>query len=175
MIRQTPLVLLMLVLLMLFAPAAQSQIRLYVDASEAPRRLIHARMIIPARPGPLTLVYPKWIPGEHGPTGPVVNVAGQWFKAAGKTLPWRRDSADMYAWHLDIPAGATEVEASLDYLGSASTEGFSGNASATSQLTAISWNQLLLYPQGAKSDDVQFTATIKLPAGWKYATSLPLA
>ncbi len=154
---------------------SQAPIRLYVDASDAPRKLLHARMVIPARPGPLTLVYPKWIPGEHGPTGPIVNVAGQWFKAGGKNIEWKRDGADMYAFHLDVPAGATEVEAQLDFLGPASTEGFSSTTSSTPQLTVISWNQLLLYPQGAKSDEVRFIASLKLPKGWKFATSLPAA
>jgi hypothetical protein len=82
-------------------------IRLSVDATEAPRKLFHARLIIPAKPGPMTLVYPKWIPGEHGPTGPIVNVAGHWFKAGGRNLEWKRDSTDMHAYHFDVPAGAT--------------------------------------------------------------------
>src|ERR1022692_3464506 len=154
---------------------AQAPIRLYVDATDAPRKLFHARMTIPVRPGPLTLLYPKWIPGEHGPTGPIVNVAGQWFKAGGKTIEWKRDLADMFTYHVEVPAGVTEIEASLDFLSSASTEGFSGTASATAQLTVISWNQLLLYPAGAKSDDLRYTTSLKLPAGWKYATSLPVA
>jgi predicted metalloprotease with PDZ domain len=152
-----------------------AQIRLFVDATEAPRKLFHARMTIPARPGPLTLLYPKWIPGEHGPTGPIVNVAGQWFKAGGRDIAWKRDSADMFTYHLDVPAGVTEIEASLDFLSPVATDGFSGTASATAQLTVISWNQLLLYPAGAKSDDLRYTASLKLPAGWKYATSLPVA
>ncbi len=155
--------------------AAQAPIRLTLDASDAPRKLLHARMTIPARPGPMTLVYPKWIPGEHGPTGPVVNVAGQWFRAGGQVIPWTRDNADMYAYHLTVPAGATEVEAQLDFLGPASTEGFSSTASATAQLIVVSWNTVLLYPAGAKSDDVRFQAQLKLPHGWKYATSLPFA
>jgi predicted metalloprotease with PDZ domain len=154
---------------------SQAPIRLYVDATEAPRKLLHARMTIPARPGPLTLVYPKWIPGEHGPTGPIVNVGGQSFRVGGKTVEWKRDLSDMYAFHLDVPAGASEVEAQLDFLGPASTEGFSSTASQTPQLAVISWNQLLLYPQGVKSDDARFIATLKLPKGWKFATSLPAA
>jgi predicted metalloprotease with PDZ domain len=154
---------------------AQAPIRLYLDASDAPRKILHARMTIPARPGPLTLVYPKWIPGEHGPTGPIANVAGQWFKAGGKEIEWKRDGVDMYAYHLDVPAGVTEIEAQLDFLEPASTEGFSSTASSTAQLIVVSWNQVLLYPQGVKSDDARFTATLKLPKGWKYATSLPAA
>ncbi len=91
-------------------------ISLSVDLSEAPRRIFHARLVIPAAPGPLTLLYPKWIPGEHGPTGPIANLVGVKFSAAGKLLPWRRDDVDMYAFHCEVPGGATAVEVELDYL-----------------------------------------------------------
>src|SRR5229473_50755 len=85
-------------------------ITLSVDATEAPRKLFHARMTMPVSPGPLTLVYPEWIPGEHGPTGPIVNLAGLKFTAGGKTIPWRRDDVDMYAFHLDVSAGVRELD-----------------------------------------------------------------
>src|SRR5882672_2899142 len=77
-------------------PPAAGTIALAVDATEAPRHLFHVRETIPAAPGPLTLVYPKWIPGEHGPTGPVVDVVGMQFSAGGRPLAWKRDVADMY-------------------------------------------------------------------------------
>src|SRR5258708_10833302 len=95
---------------------ASTSITLSVDAAEAPRKIFHARMTMPVSPGPLTLVYPKWIPGEHGPTGPIINLAGLKFMAGGKTTPWRRDDVDMYAFHLEIPAGAKELEVALDFL-----------------------------------------------------------
>src|SRR6266853_105898 len=91
-------------------------ITLTVDATEAPRKLFRARMTMPVSPGPLTLVYPEWIPGEHGPTGPIVNLAGLKFTAGGKTISWRRDDVDMYAFHLEVPPGAKELEAALDFL-----------------------------------------------------------
>src|ERR671939_2108999 len=78
-------------------PAAP--IELALDATEAPRRVLHARLTIPAQPGPLTLYYPKWIPGEHGPTGPIRDLAALKFRAGGKPLAWRRDDEDLYAFH----------------------------------------------------------------------------
>ena len=155
------------------AKTAPSPITVSVDASEAPRKIFHARLTIPATPGRLTLLYPKWIPGEHGPTGPIVDLAGLKFSAGGKTLPWRRDLLDMYTFHLDVPAGANVVEVSLDYLSPALAEGFSSGASATANLAIISWNQLLLYPQGWSSDQLTYTANLRIPAGWKYGTALP--
>ena len=154
-------------------PAAA--ITLSVDATEAPRKLFHARMTMPVSPGPLTLVYPKWIPGEHGPTGPIVNLAGLKLTAGGKTIPWRRDEVDMYAFHLEVPAGARELEVALDFLSPTFAGGFTAGASTTSHLAIVTWNQLLLYPQGSNISDVTFKASLSLPAGWKFGTSLPVA
>jgi predicted metalloprotease with PDZ domain len=152
--------------------ARDSPVILEVDAREAPRKIFHAKLTIPARPGPLTLLYPKWLPGEHGPTGPIADLAGLVFKAGEKTLTWQRDSVEMYAFHLEVPAGAGSIEAALDYLSPVEGSAFSSASSATANLALISWNQLLLYPEGAKADEIEYAATLKIPAGWKYATAL---
>ena len=147
-----------------------------VDATTAPRKIFHASLKIPASPGDLTLYYPKWIPGEHAPDGPVVDLAGLKFSAGGKTLKWRRDLLDGYTIHVEVPAGETEVSAELDFLSPAVFEGgFSAGSSATDKLALISWNQVLLYPKGWKSDDLNYTASLKLPEGWKFGTPLPVA
>src|SRR5438552_8149356 len=102
--------------------AATGTITLAVDASEAPRKIFHARLTIPAQAGEMTLVYPKWIPGEHGPTGPIDDVAALRFSANGQSLAWRRDDADMYAFHITVPAGAASIDATFDYLSPAAAE-----------------------------------------------------
>jgi predicted metalloprotease with PDZ domain len=149
-------------------------IKLAVDASDAPRKIFHSTLTIPVAAGvsELTLVYPKWIPGEHGPTGPVTDLAGLKFAAGGRTLNWRRDLVDMWAVHVELPPGTREVEAKLDYLSPANPSGFSSGASATAQMTLISWNQVLLYPQGTDATKVMFQASLKLPRGWQYGTAL---
>ena len=147
-------------------------IRLEVDAREAPRKILHAKLVIRAAPGPLTLLYPKWLPGEHGPTGPIADLAGLKITAGGRVLPWTRDAVEMYAILCDVPAGASSVEVALDYLSPAGSNGFSSGASATSQLAVISWNQVLLYPKGASSDAIRFSPSLRLPAGWSHATAL---
>src|ERR687883_280469 len=91
-------------------------VRLAVDATDAPRKLLRAVEVIPAQPGPLTLYYPEWIPGEHGPTGPIINLSGLKFSAAGKTIKWERDPVDMYAFHIEVPQGASAVEVSMEFL-----------------------------------------------------------
>jgi predicted metalloprotease with PDZ domain len=156
--------------------ATPPTVTLFVDATSTPRKIFHAKLKIPASAGDLTLYYPKWIPGEHAPDGPVIDLAGLKFTASGKTLRWRRDLLDGFTIHVEVPAGETEVNAELDFLSPATFEGgFSAGSSATDKMAVISWNQVLLYPKGWKSDDLTYVATLKLPAGWKYGTPLPIA
>ncbi|HLK32830.1 MAG TPA: hypothetical protein VKT29_07045 [Terriglobales bacterium] len=155
-------------------PKAPS-ITLAVDATEAPRKIFHAKLTIPATPGTLTLYYPKWLPGEHAPDGPIVDLAGLKFTGNGQTLNWRRDLTDMFTIHVQVPAGVTSVEASLDYLSPAGERGFSESASATARMTVVNWNQVLLYPQGWPADQITYTASLRLPEGWKFGSALPVA
>src|SRR5579864_4140961 len=156
--------------------ATPPTVTISVDATNSPRKIFHATLKIPATPGDLTLYYPKWIPGEHAPDGPVVDLAGLFFKANGQTLKWRRDTLDGFTIHVEIPQGVSEIQADLDFLSPATFEGgFSAGSSATAKLAVISWNQVLLYPKGYKSDDINYTASLKIPDGWKFGTPLPIA
>ncbi len=156
--------------------AAPPTITISVDASSAARKIFHAKLNIPATAGDLTLYYPKWIPGEHAPDGPVIDLAGLKFSAGGKTLKWRRDLLDGFTIHVEVPAGVSEVNAELDFLSPATFEsGFSAGSSATDKMAVISWNQVLVYPKGWKADEITYIASLKLPAHWKYGTPLPIA
>jgi predicted metalloprotease with PDZ domain len=160
----------------IFAAGPAPHITIALDATEAPRKIFHARMTIPVTGGPLTLYYPKWIPGEHGPTGPIQDLAGLKFTANGQILKWRRDLLDGWTIHVDVPAGAASVDASLDFLSPAGAEGlYTGGRSATDKMSVISWNTMLLYPAGWTSDELTYEATLRLPAGWKFGTPLPVA
>jgi predicted metalloprotease with PDZ domain len=155
-----------------FAQSTPLPIRLNIDVTDAPRKILHAEETMPITAGEQTLVYPKWIPGEHGPTGPIDDMAGLVFTVNGQTIPWRRDDVDMYAFHIKVPEGATELKVKLDFLTTAAASGFSAGASTTATLAMVSWNTLLLYPEGAKASEVMVTPTAKLPQGWQYATAL---
>jgi predicted metalloprotease with PDZ domain len=156
------------------ATAPAGPIKLVVDATQAPRKILRADLEIPVAPGKLTLVYPKWIPGEHGPTGPITDLTGIEFYAGSERLKWRRDLEEMFAFQVEVPAGVSTLKARLELVMPAPPEGFSSGASATTQLDLLSWNQVVLYPKGQKSDDVLVTASAKLPAGWRYGTALPV-
>lgn len=150
-------------------------IKLTVDATQAPMHIIHSHMVMPVSPGPLTLYYPKWIPGEHAPDGPIANLVGMKFTANGQPVPWRRDLVDMFAFHLTIPQGATSLDVRLDYIEPAAQSGFSAGASATDKLVLLSWNQNLLYPGGRRAQEIIFQPALRLPEGWRYGTALPVA
>ena len=154
--------------------AGAQSIQLSVDLTDAPRNIFHSRLTIPVKPGPLTLVYPEWIPGNHRPAGPIANVTGIKMEAGGQTLAWQRDPVDMYAFHVDVPAGATELHVSMDTITNDGSAGASGPA-ATTNVLDLNWNQVVLYPQGASSDAVQIQASVTPPRDWKFGTALPIA
>ena len=153
---------------------AQTPMRLQVDATDAPRRILHAQLSIPATGGPLRLAYPKWIPGEHAPTGPVTDLVNLRITSAGKQVGWRRDPIEMYTIIVDVPAGATSIDLAYDFIAPPETGGFSSGSSTTTELALLSWNQVLLYPEGKKTDEVQVQASLKVPKGWKYGTALKI-
>jgi predicted metalloprotease with PDZ domain len=154
--------------------SAQTAVPLRVDATDAPRRVFHVQMTMPAKPGPMTLLYPQWIPGDHSPDGPLPQVVGLVVKGGGKTVPWKRDDVNMFAFHIDVPAGTTSLDVSFDFLSPPDTSGFAGGSSATTELAVLNWNQFILYPQGADADRFQYQANLKVPDGWKFGTALPI-
>src|SRR6266581_4461838 len=161
----------------LHAAAVPPHINIALDATDAPRKIFHAQLTIPASAGTLTLYYPKWIPGEHAPSGPVIDLAGLKFTGNGQFLKWRRALDDNWTVHVEVPAGVQEVHASLDYLSPATSEAalFSAGASATDKMAVISWNQVLLSPKGWTADQSTYSASVRFPAGWKFGTPLPVA
>lgn len=160
---------------LLAAGAASGQtppIKLDVDATDAARKVLHARLQIPAKPGKLTLLYPKWLPGDHSPTGPITDLVGLKMSVAGKPIDWRRDAEDMYAFVVELPAGASSLDVMLDSLSPPGADGSASGASATAQLADISWSDVVLYPKGPKASELQYAATLRLPAGWQYGSAL---
>ena len=154
------------------AAARAADFTVAVDAREAPRRILHVEQTFVAKPGAMALSYPKWIPGEHGPTGPNTDVAGLVIRAAGRTLAWRRDPVDMNTVRIEVPAGATGVDVAFDFLLDGSPSGFTAAAGSTENLLLLSWNQVAMYPAGGSADALSCEASVRLPAGWSFGTAL---
>ena len=149
-------------------------IALHVDARDVTQKILRVRETIPvAAPGPLTLLYPKWIPGNHGPSGPIIGVAGLKITAAARTLPWTRDPLDVYAFHVDVPVGVKTVEVQFEFL--SPTTPRSGRVLMSPVLLDLPWNTVVLYPAGYVSRAITLAPSVQLPAGWRYASALDLA
>lgn len=162
---------LLFVLVALIAASAFAQtMSVAVDASDARRGVFHTKLTIPVKPGAVTLVYPKWVPGEHTPTGPLMQMAGLQVSSG-----WTRDPVDLFAFHTEAKSAA--IDASFDYLSPWMTfgAGYGESANATQHLLLLLFNQVVLYPAGTPTDAIQVQARVKLPAGWNYETALPFA
>ena len=158
------------------ASAAEGTAGVDVDLREAPRGVLKVHLKLPVQSGPLTLVYPKWLPGRHGPAGPITNLAGPKLTALGRPVPWRRDDVDMYALHLEVPSGASELEADFEVLTAlrpdGTVNGLEAPRTATESLAILEWHQAVLYPADSDTDQLRYQARVHLPPGWKYATAL---
>jgi predicted metalloprotease with PDZ domain len=149
------------------APARAQNISLTVDATRSPMKLLHVRLGMTVKPGPLTVYYPKWIPGEHGPQGPISSLTGLKFQGGGNVIPWQRDLLDVFTFHLDIPAGVSHLDAEYDFI---EPDGMS----ATDKLMVLEWNDVALYPAGTPTEKLLYDAKLLLPEGWKFGSSLPV-
>jgi predicted metalloprotease with PDZ domain len=152
---------------------AASATRVEVDAREAARGIEHVHLVLPVKPGKLTLLYPKWLPGEHSPDGPVAGISGLKFSSNGQTVAWQRDLDNMHAFHLTMPSGAAALDVVFEVDAVPGATDNNALRTSTESLALIHWNELLLYPAGAQSDDLQYTAKLRLPAGWEFGTALP--
>ncbi len=159
-----------LALLALFASAAlaQNAIKLSVDATDAARNILHVKESMTVKAGEFTLFYPKWIPGEHAPTGTLNDMVNLFITGGGKPIEWRRDDVEMFAFHITVPANIKQIDISFDDVSQPASI-------ASAQLSRVKWNRLLLYQQGVPSDDIQVTGSLRLADGWHYATALPVA
>jgi len=143
--------------------AQKTPIQIAADLSDATRKIYHAEVDIPVQPGPVSLTTPKWIPGNHRPTGPVDEITGVVFTANGKVLPWRRDDEDLYEFHVTVPAGVTTLHAHLDCI---------VTARMSQKMAVLEWEKLLLYPAKTPVKDIAIQPSVKVPAGWGIGTAL---
>ncbi len=118
--------------------AAPGLLRIDVDARDLARRIFKVTATVPVKPGPVTLLYPQWIPGNHSPTGPIDKLAGLRVTANGKPLAWQRDQYNVYAFKVDVPEGVSEIVAHFDFL--SSQGGSQGRVVMTPEMLNLQWN-----------------------------------
>lgn len=148
-------------------------ITLDVDASDVTRRIQSVRETLPVQAGPLTLWYPKWIPGNHAPTGPINQIGGLEIRGNGQPITWRRDPGDMYAFQLEVPAGVSQLDIRFHYLSPTASD--QGRVAMTPRMLSLQWHRVLLYPAGIDARGIRIAPSLRLPAQWQHATSLTAA
>ncbi|WP_066097426.1 M61 family metallopeptidase [Xanthomonas massiliensis] len=146
-------------------------IKVDVDATDIGHRIFRVRTTMPAKPGPMTLLYPQWIPGHHSPSGTLEKVAGLTIRSdTGEVIPWTRDQYDVFAFKIDVPEGTREIVAEFQFLSSQGPA--QGRVVMTPEMLNLQWNSNSLYPAGYYARNIKAQASVKLPAGWSYATAL---
>ena len=149
-------------------------LQLSVDARDVQRRILSVHEEVPAAPGTeLILMYPRWLPGTHAPEGTIDRLAGLMVSAGGAPLPWKRDTADVSAFHVSVPAGVSRVSVDFTYLSPVSHA--VGRTEMSSLQLALDWNSVVLHPAGYFTRQILVEASIRLPDGWTLATALESA
>jgi predicted metalloprotease with PDZ domain len=143
-------------------------ISLSVDLTNVNARILNVHETIPVKPGEIILLYPQWLPGTHSPSNPVSNLAGLVITADSKRIPWTRDRVDMWAFHVDVPRGATSLDLNFQYLAPIRPQ----QGRISNKFADLTWNSVLLYPAGYFSRQIQFAPELHLPDGWKFASAL---
>ncbi|HTU32311.1 MAG TPA: hypothetical protein VMF66_00755 [Candidatus Acidoferrum sp.] len=143
---------------------------LSVSTTDVAHRVINVDETVPVQAGELTLLYPAWIPGNHSPTGPISELAGLEISANGTRVPWTRDRVNVYAFHIDVPAGVSSLDVKFNYLTPLKPD--QGRITFSSNLIDLSWNTVVLYPAGYFSRDITFAPNIILPDSWHFASAL---
>jgi len=144
-------------------PPPPGPVLLTVRVPHPSQQIFDVHEVMPVRPGSLTLLYPKWIPGDHAPDGPIEDMMGLEITAGGQRIAWHRDEVDMFAFHLTVPAGADRIDVHFQ---------FPASDRITPHLLGVEWNTVALYYAGYPTRAEIFRPTLVMPAEWGYATAL---
>jgi predicted metalloprotease with PDZ domain len=146
-------------------------IELDVDASDVVRGIFRVRERLPvASAGPLTLLYPEWHPGKHDARGAIQLLAGLEVRANGEVVRWQRDPVNVYAFHVDVPAGASSLDLSFQFVSPTQTN--QGRIVATREMLNLQWEAVLLYPAGHYASRIRVVPSLLLPEDWGFAVAL---
>lgn len=149
-------------------------LKLTVDATDLDRRIFRVKETIPVdKAGPMVLLYPEWLPGNHAPRGQIEKMAGLTITAGGQPVRWFRDPVDIYAFHVVVPEGATALELEFQFL--SATAGDQGRVVVTQEMLNLQWNSTAFYPAGWYTRRIPIQAAVTLPRGWKFGVALDVA
>ncbi len=147
-------------------------ITLKVDATNVQQAIYRVKQTIPvAQDGHLVLLMPAWLPGKHAARGEVEKLAGLKISAGGKAVPWKRDTVDVWAFHVDVPRGAKQLDLEFQFTGA--TQSDQGRVSIAPAMLNLQFEQVSLYPAGWFTRRIPIQATVTYPEGWTAVSGLP--
>jgi predicted metalloprotease with PDZ domain len=144
-----------------------------VDATDIAQRIFRVKQAMPVQPGPLTLLFPAWLPGNHAASGPIDKIAGLEITANGQRLDWKRDPLDVFAFHVVVPPGVSSLSMQYQYL--TPTDRNQGRVVMTPNMLNLQWNAVVLYPAGHYASRIRYAASVTYPAGFQAASALDVA
>ncbi|MGH8235137.1 MAG: M61 family metallopeptidase [Rhodanobacteraceae bacterium] len=145
------------------AQAAPGPVALTVSLPDPGQKILYVQEVLPVEPGPLTLYYPKWIPGDHSPDGPIEEVMGLEFTAGGQRIAWQRDELDRFTFHLTVPEGVHQLDIRFQ---------FPSRDRVTTNLLDLTWDHVALYRAGYPTRVQMFQPSLVIPADWQYGSAL---
>jgi predicted metalloprotease with PDZ domain len=160
------------------APAPQDMpypgvIALKVDATDIEHHIFAVHESIPVKPGVLTLLYPQWLPGNHAPRGPIDSLAGLMMSIDGRRVDWARDPVNIYAFQVEIPAGANQLDVEFQYAAPL-VPGEGRTIMVTPEMLGLQWNTVVLYPAGYYASRIEVAPELTVPQGWELGTALDI-
>jgi predicted metalloprotease with PDZ domain len=153
--------------------AYPGSLTLKVDLTDLDRKIFGVHESIPVKPGPLTLLYPEWLPGNHAPRGPIDGLAGLIISSGGHPVEWVRDPVNVYAFHVQVPAGANRLDLEFGYASPLLRD--QGRTTVTPDMLGLQWNTVVLYPAGYNIGRISIAASITLPDSWDFAGALDVS
>src|SRR5690348_14964848 len=145
------------------AGVSAKSVELVVSLPNPAQKVLYVHETMPVAPGKLTLYYPKYIPGDHAPDGPIGTMMGLEISANGKRIAWHRDEVDMFTFHLTVPAGTHRIDIRFE---------FPDEDRATRNLLDLTWDHVALYRAGSPTKDQLYRPTFVIPADWRHASAL---
>ncbi len=147
-------------------------ITLRVDATNVQQAIYRVKQTIPvAQDGHMVLLMPAWLPGKHAARGEVEKLTGLKISAGGKAVPWKRDTVDVWAFHVDVPRGAKQLDLEFQFTGA--TDSDQGRVSIAPAMLNLEFEQVSLYPAGWFTRRIPIQATVTYPEGWTAVSGLP--
>ena len=143
---------------------------LRVDVTDLERHVFNVHEVIPVAPGPLTLLYPEWLPGNHAPRGPIDELGGLVINANGKRVEWARDPLNIYAFQVQVPPGATRLDLEFQYAAPLTVA--EGRINVTPEIVGLQWNTVVLYPAGYYASRIVVAPELDLPEAWDFGCAL---